>query len=353
MKVGGMPRSGVSASAIRVLILAMLGLMPASRAISAPSPATPAAPAADPTAAAEPQDALPAQGDLRFRVDIEAADVSVGRPFTVKFEVTYPAGTRVYFPESPAVAPMVLVQTTGESSAVLGSGTFEKHALTLLPVRVGAAVLPSIEVPYVAASGEAKVAATPEVRVQVVSTLGDETAPELASSGTPVPVRVRNQLLLWILAGLGVSLVTAVASILGYRRLKAWLDSRRPPPPPRPAHEVAFERLAEIEAMGLVESGDFQQLALLVSEVLREFMGATFGFAGIDLTTWEVLRVLEGRDLRRLSRPELEDFLSLCDLIKFAKYAPSIEEASSLVRRARDAVERVMAAPAIPSAGEG
>ena len=329
-------------------------LLAASAAGVTPAPAPPA-PKADATAANT--SVLPPQGDLRFRVDVAASDVSVGRPFTVTFDVGYPQGTRVYFPEAPIVAPLVLVKAAREASAVLGEGTGEKHTLTLLPVRVGAAVVPPIEVPYVTAAGEAKTATTPEVRVQVGSTFGNEAAPELASAGAVVPVRVRTNPLLWTLAGLGIALATAVLSILGYRRFKAWNDARRPPPPPRPAHEVAFERLAEIEALGLIESGEFQRLALLVSEVLREFLGATFGFSGVDLTSWEVLRILEGHDLRRLTRPELEDFLSLCDLIKFAKYVPSVEEAASLVRRAREAVERAMApseqaAPA-PMRGEG
>lgn len=343
-----------SATTLAILLLLAVRALPS---LAAEPPATSPGEQARAAAPSPLDGALPAQGDLRFRVDVTATDVSVGRPFTVTFDVAYPQGTRVYFPETPIVAPLILVKATRETSGVLGEGTGEKHTLTLLPVRVGAAVVPPVEVPYVSASGEAKSATTPEVRVQVGSTLGNEAAPELAPAGAAVPVRVRNTPLVWTLAGLAIALITAVLTILGYRRFKAWSDARRPPPPPRPAHEAAFERLAEIEAMGLVESGEFQRLALLVSEVLREFLGATFGFSGVDLTTWELLRILEGRDMRRLSRPELEDFLSLCDLIKFAKYLPSVEDAQGLVRRARDAVERVTALPGEAAAatvrGEG
>jgi len=332
-------------------ILVLAAWLPAAPATAAVPPGTTGGPATttDRPAAAAPtnalEGALPVAGDVKIRVDVAATDVSVGRPFTVTFRIAYPEGTRTYFPDTPAVAPLVLVKSAREASAVLGQGTGETHTLTLLPVRVGAAVVPPIEIPYVTAAGEAKVATTPEVRVQVGSTVADEAAPELAAAGAPVPVRVRNLPLLWSLAGLAVALVTAILSILAYRRIKAWRDARRPPPPPRPAHEVAFERLAEIEAMGLVESGEFGRLALLVSEVVREFLGTIHGFSGVDLTTWEVLRILENKDLRRLSRPELEDFLSLCDLIKFAKHLPSVEEAGGLTRRARDAVERAMPLP--------
>lgn len=300
--------------------------------------------------------ALDAPSDVAVKVDVVAEDVRVGRPFTVRFALSYPAGTRVYFPENPAVAPLVLVKAARETSAVLGAGTGESHALTLLPVRTGAAVVPPVEVPYVTADGQARTVRTPEVRVQVGSVLSDTAAPELAATGAPVAVRVRNTPLLLGLAGLAVAILAAALGILGWRRFVAWRDARRPPPPPRPPRDVALERLAQIEALGLAEAGRYQELAFQVSEVLREFLGGTYGFAGVDLTTWEVLRALERKDLGRLARPELEDFLSVCDLIKFAKYAPAPAEAAQLIPRAREAVERVAAGAMVETVadrGEG
>jgi hypothetical protein len=310
------------------------------KAPATPGPAAvPAPPAAAPRAAGA--DPLEASSDVAVKVDVDADGVRVGRPFTVRFALSYPAGTRVYFPENPAVAPLVLVKAGQEAPAVLGAATGESHALTLLPVRTGTAVVPPIEVPYVSGDGQARTARTPEVRVQVGSGLSDQQAPELAAAGAPVAVRVRNTPLLLGIAGVAVALAAAVLGILGWRRFVAWRESRKPPPPPRPPRDVAVEKLARIAAQGLVEAGLYRELALQVSEVLREFLGGTYGFAGVDLTTWEVLRALERKDLGRLARPELEDFLSLCDLIKFAKYAPAPAEAATLIPRAREAVERV------------
>jgi hypothetical protein len=310
----------------------------------------PRAHADEPPAAAAAGSLAPEAQDVTFRVDLSPTTVTVGEPLKVTFELAYAAGTRVYFPDPPPVKPFVLVSHGRDATATLGTGSGEKHVLTVLPVRPGTSVLAPIEVPYVTATGEARVAKTPELRIQAGSSLGDEADPQLAPAGVPVPVRVPNLLLIWGLSALGVALVAAALGILGYRRLRAWRESRRPPPPPRPAHRVALEKLAALEAAGLVEEGRYGELAVGVSEAVREFLGARYGFAGVDLTTWEVLRLLEGRELGRLTAVELEDFLSLCDLIKFAKFQPGVEDARSLIRRARDAVERVMEGT-VPEAG--
>ena len=282
--------------------------------------------------------------EVSFRVDIDPTSLAIGKRFEVRFALSYPVGTVVYFPETPAVKPFVLLSRGRDTAPLAGTTAGETQVLAMLPVRTGTSVLAPIDVPYVTAAGEARMAHTPEVRIQVGSTLGDEADPQPASAGEPVPVRVPNIVLIWVLSGLGVALAAATIGVVGYRRWKAWREAHRPPPPPRPAHEVAFERLASIERMGLIEAGEFGQLALLVSEVVREFLGARLGFAGVDLTTWEVLRAVEGRDLGRLTPVELEDWLSTCDLVKFAKFQPSPQEATGLLRRAREIVEKVMAA---------
>ncbi len=284
--------------------------------------------------------------DLRFQVDVAPAEVVVGRPVTVSFHISYAPGTKTYFPQSPGVKPFVLVAHERDESTLTGGAAGEIQQLKLLPVRTGTSVLAPIEVPYLTPSGEARVALTPEVRIQSADTLGNEADPSPAPAGVPVVVLVRNTVLIWVLAGLGIAVIAGLGGVVVASAIRRYRDAHRPLPPPRPADEVALERLAQIEAMGLVEAGDYQKLALLVSEVAREFLGNMYGFQGVDMTSWEVLQALKDRDLRRADPLEIDDFLSLCDLVKFAKFEPTADEARGLLRRARDLVERVCMAPA-------
>lgn len=299
-----------------------------------------------------PPAAAPEPGEVRIAVEGPSGPVPIGSPVEVRFHLEYPVGTRVFFPEKPEVAPLVLVDARHQVSPVLGISSFEDHVLRLLPVRRGTAHVPSFEVPYVTAAGEARTGRTPEATFEVASGIDDTEAPELAPAGKTVPVRVPNLPLLIVAGVLAVSLVAAGGAIWAWRRYQAWKEAHRPPPPPRPAHEVALEKLRDLEARGLAEAGEFQALALGVSEVLREFLGNLHGFQGVDLTTWEVLRAIQGRDLGRISAMDLEDFLSFCDLVKFAKYQPAPSEGQGMVPRARDIVMRVMEGrPGGPAAG--
>ncbi len=294
---------------------------------------------ADVAGADEPE--APPSTDPTIHVDIAPANVVVGRRVTVTFQVESPAGTRVYFPETPPVSPFRLLAHDREVPHVAGSGEIEVHRLTLLPVRIGTSVLSPIEVPYVTAASEPRLTHTPEVRIQVAGTLGDEASPEPAPAGEPVPVPVPNTVLVWTLAGLGIALVAAVAGALGYRAWRRWREAHRPPPPPRLPLEVALERLAALDADGMVAREEYQALALQVSEIMKEFLGSTYGFPGTDLTTYEVMVALRDRPLDRVTPPELEDFFGFCDLVKFAKWRPTPEEAAGLVPRARGLIERI------------
>jgi len=290
-------------------------------------------------------------GIVDFTVDIDPTDLEAGKLFTVSFTLTYPTGTQTYFPEVPDVHPFVLTGHDRETAHIAGTASGETHGLTLLPVRVGTSVLDPIEVPYIDTDGQAGMAYTPEIRIDVRSTIGDEIDPDLAPAGESVPVRVPNSALIWTLFGLLTATAAATAGIMGYRVYARYREAHRPPPPPRPPLDVALERLAMIEDKGQVESGEYKQLALDVSEAIREFLGGCLGFSGVDMTTFEVMCALEGRDLGRTTMPELEDFLGLCDLVKFAKFEPTPSEAAGIVPRARDIVERVAEAyPANPAA---
>jgi len=275
------------------------------------------------------------------------APVRVGEQFTLTYVFKYAEGARVYFPEKPDTAPLVFVRIHSDRPAVLGTGTTEKHSVTVMAVRTGTTAMKPFDIPIVAADGSTGMVTTPEVPVTVASSIGNENSPEPARFDDPAPLIVRNDLLLWVLGAILVAAIAAGVAILGYRRYRAWVLARTPPPPPEPPEVRAWRRLAEIEAMGLIESFQFKELALRLSEVVREFLGARMGFPGADSTTWETMDFVKaagpGGNAGRLDSNELDDLLSLCDLIKFAKFQPTASDGAALMRRSRQVVDSVMA----------
>src|SRR5207248_1436644 len=69
----------------------------------------------------------------------------------------------------------------------------------------------------------------------------------------------------------------------------------RPGPPPRPAHEIALERLDRLGAYGFLENADNRPFYFAVSEIIRDYLGGRFGFDSLELTTDELMEELTRR----------------------------------------------------------
>ncbi len=136
-----------------------------------------------------------------------------------------------------------------------------------------------------------------------------------------------------------------------WRRRQVRLSQGPPPPPPLPPHERARHRLDE--ALRLIPDPD--RFCTEVSAIVRQYLEEAFGWNAPDRTTEEFL--LEVRDENRLAaghRELLQDFLTRCDFVKFARYDPTESELLALhgsaVRFVAETAESAPTPPPLPSA---
>jgi hypothetical protein len=124
----------------------------------------------------------------------------------------------------------------------------------------------------------------------------------------------------------------AVAAVL----YAAWrLFRRRAAAKPRLPFEIALERLEAARA--LMAPATVREYAFTVSEIIRGYIEQRFGEKAAHRTTEEFLSDLlqqTGTPLAR-HRRRLEDFLSHCDLMKFARWEASVREMESMHESAR------------------
>jgi hypothetical protein len=174
----------------------------------------------------------------------------------------------------------------------------------------------------------------------------DPTAstPDAQPKGNPPPRMQREE---WVALERAVSFA-AVGAMVGSAIL--WLVYRwskrpkpaTPPPPPRPAWEVALERLDEARHAGLLETRRFAEFFDRVNDAVREYLGARFGFDGLESTTDETLAALRRIAHFGLPLPEVAAFLQECDLVKFADVTPSLEECERALVDAEKVVRTTM-----------
>jgi len=133
------------------------------------------------------------------------------------------------------------------------------------------------------------------------------------------------------------------------RKLRA-RRGERPGPPPRPAHEIALERLDRLGALGFLENADNRPFYFAVSEVIRDYLGGRYGFDSLEMTTDELIAELKRQAGRELILGEIQGWLSACDLVKFAKVSPTAGEARGALESAIRIVTTTRPAPVVPVA---
>ena len=97
--------------------------------------------------------------------------------------------------------------------------------------------------------------------------------------------------------------------------------------PKTPAYLTAYQRLDELRKKDLVAKGRIKSYHSELSDIVRRYLEDELGLRAPEMTTEEFLFSLErSKDLEDSHKKLLEGFLSLCDLVKFAKYGASIKE---------------------------
>ena len=137
----------------------------------------------------------------------------------------------------------------------------------------------------------------------------------------------------WI-GGLGLLAALALAAWYAWRRYRAG-QKRLPPAVVIPPYRRALDRLRA--ALDLVH--DPERFCVVVSDAVRWYLEERFQLRAPERTTEEFLTELRaGERVSGLQQTLLGDFLTRCDLVKFARHEPSEPE----LRELHDAAVRLV-----------
>lgn len=139
--------------------------------------------------------------------------------------------------------------------------------------------------------------------------------------------------------GLAALVVLLLAGALGYGVYKR--RTFHPySPPPRPAHELAYEALEMLQSKQYIEHGRVKEFFSELSYIAREYIENRFHIRAPEMTTEEFLVSVRGsKVLNSAQKNVLKDFLEKSDMVKFAKYGPSHEECSISYEAAKHLVD--------------
>jgi hypothetical protein len=179
--------------------------------------------------------------------------------------------------------------------------------------------------------------ASEPIAVEVTSLLGDQRANLVIEDIEDVVEMPRppHRWWLWALVALGVAAVPALWLLLRSRRAKELVRIFRP------AHELAYARLQALVAEHLVEQGKLKEFYERISGILRHYIEDRFNLHAPERTTEEFLAELRFTEtLASADKHVLEEFLTHCDLVKFAKHDPTTDQIQRVFDLVKDFIER-------------
>ena len=246
----------------------------------------------------------------------------------VQLEVIAEENVRVILPS--------LAQELGEYDfSILDSDTFgpkllennrvvRRNSYHLEPILAGIRMLPSLKIIY-KTDGKSEMLITDPVAIEVTSpfdTRGVDWDPSPADIKPLVAVKFKHPYLwLWITAALLVLVVLAILVFRRYRRKHQGIARRY-----KSAHQLAFERIDELESRKLLTQGLFKPFYEEISFILRWYIEDRFEVKAPERTTEEFLRDAQGSNqLNDDHTDKLHKVLVHCDLVKFACYRPDME----------------------------
>jgi len=199
---------------------------------------------------------------------------------------------------------------------------------------------------------------TEPVSVRVIARPGDEIPAEELTRITvlkPYDPQATWRRWWWPIAAV---VAVALAMIVIRRRRSAAASA----PPPIPAHEWANARIAELLAEDMIRQGRVQEFFYRICDIFRGYVERRFGVSAPEMTTEEFLEVAarDGRfgmsndsthDRPRAEKLEFEEsslftahdsalpgalreFLSACDMVKYARHEADERECDEVVRAA-------------------
>lgn len=259
------------------------------------------------------------EGKLEVTSSVDREEVHIGD--RINLEVTSPKikDLDVIFPDEPK--NMGEFSLLGSSPIKTGWGSSERigRSYIISIYTTGTHVIPPVEVEYKTTEETAwNIALSPQVPIEVKSLLtGDDTnihdIKGLISLGSGFGKFLFILFILALIAG-------AVYLFFKLRkRIEEERERRRLSP-----DEVAYKQLMELKTEDLPGKGMIKEYYSRLSDIARHYLEGRFAFRAPEMTTEEFLASLKGSPLLEDEHKKLlAEFLSHCDMVKFAKYGPT------------------------------
>lgn len=220
-------------------------------------------------------------------------------------------GYEVSFPDK--------LKNFGDFSFIEAKSSPYEHEYVMGIYSTGTHVIPPIEVKYKKpADNEWQTISTAQIPIQVRSLLSKDDK-DIKDLKSLAKFGVNWYWFIFTIIGM-----VFVGAIIWYFWRKSAEEVEEEEEEKKSAYEVAYERLKELKQKNLPKQGRIKEYYVILSDIVRHYLEDRFLYRAPEMTTEEFMeQVKKSPEMLKAHIELLEDFLSHCDMVKFAKYGPT------------------------------
>ncbi|MGE5297334.1 MAG: DUF4381 family protein [Solirubrobacterales bacterium] len=281
------------------------------------------------------------RGPATVHVRLDKTKLTIADTVLLQFEATLQSGYKIDMPKVDKVLENFGIVDWDDLGSKLDAknNVVTTYQYRLEPFLSGNYEIPAFTFVFHDANdpnGTHELASEP-IPVEVTSLLGDQRA-KLVIEDIEGVVEMPKPVSWWWFWALGAVVIAAVPAgwlLLRNRRARQVVRIFKS------AHEVAYLRLKALVAANFVEKGQIKEFYEQISGILRHYIEDRFSLHAPDRTTEEFLSELRFTEtLASADKHVLEEFLTHCDLVKFAKHEPTTEQIQKTFDLVKDFIER-------------
>lgn len=284
--------------------------------------------------------------NVAARAWVDSTDYLIGDPITVHVVIEHPKGAIVQPVLEDTLIGFSLLRrippaAQGDNATATG--------VVVARYDSGSAAVPPLVYFYSLPGSAPDTVSTPPVAVTIHTVPVDTTQ---AYKDLKPPLSVP-----WTLAEIalyaGVILLAAALIYLAYwywKKRKRAKTGEVYVPPPKAPHVLAYEELAALKEKKLWQQGLLKPYYSEVTEILRRYIERRFAVMALEETTDEILAGLRQQQPANGVMAETEKILRRADLVKFAKYQPTVPEHEETMTVVYDVIDKTKPAAMTPPA---
>lgn len=289
------------------------------------------------------------------RAELSQTRIMIGDQVNLQVRVTQPGNAKVDIDLNP-LADVDGLEIVRESDPIRkedpGVNYLEKN-IVLTSFDSGEYIVPQIPIRLIPDSGEPQTLLTNPIPLMVM------TIPIVSDSLQLAPIKdidreefTFQDALPYLLGASGVILLALFIWWFGFRKQR--LADRAAPIIIRPAHEVALDKLHQLEEEKLWQQGRIKDYYSLLTYIAREYLENRYRIPALENTTGEILQQVGS--FREIDRPLLDTLrhiLTASDMVKFAKAEPAATFHTEALDKTRQFIVTTQAKPEVsPETGD-